>query len=571
MKKIAVLFYGLAIVFTSLGRVPTASAAGAATMWLSPQNITVASGSTFSVAVTINPNAETLDTARANISFPPSLLQVVSFELGTQFPSAAPGNSYNNSTGLITQGAFKYGDRVSASGTFGTITFKAISGGTATVNVLADSKLIHDGEERINLSSLGVSTISITGEVTAPTVVTVPAGASAEQTALIYFGALVGRLPSSALDWEALHCMAYDDCYPGVANQDLNRERRALEIFTQKYARLPNTTIEWNTLHAIAYTNIVVDWEAEGAAPVAEPEPTPEPEPAPSTGTSGASAEQTALIYFGALVGRLPSSALDWEALHCMAYDDCYPGRDLGNLSREQRALEIFTQKYARLPDTQIEWNTLHAIAYTNIVIDWDVEVSPTPEPEPEPEPTPAPSEDKSLEQQALVYFGALAGRLPSSGPEWEALHCMAYDTCYPGRENGNIEREQQALVLFGEKYARMPSTSIEWNTLHAIAYTNVFVNWDAVVAPEPTPEPEPEEPSAEQIAIGIFGQLTGRLPSSSEDWTAVHIITDGYTGDRDAAAEADALGTFTSTFGYLPSTSQDWNVIAAIAYSGAF
>ena len=76
---------------------------------------------------------------------------------------------------------------------------------------------------------------------------------------------------------------------------------------------------------------------------------------------------------------------------------------------------------------------------------------------------------------------------------------------------------------------------------------------------------------TTEQQAVGWFGKLTGRLPSKSADWTAVHYMVDGYTpAEQDLALEADALKLFTSKFGKLPSTSQDWNIIAAIAYSGA-
>jgi hypothetical protein len=684
MKKIAVLVVGLAIAFGSFGNVMPARAAGQATLTLSPTNISVASGDTFSLTVLVNPNGESLDTVRANSSFPATILQIDWFELGTQFPSLSPEYVIDNVNGDITFGGYKYGTRVTTSGTLATLTMRAISGGTATVRVESDSRLINNGVEKINTRALGSATISVSGGVTAPAPAP-SADMTAEETSLIYFGALVGRMPSSGEDWDALHCMAYDTCAPAV--QDLEREQAALEIFTAKYGRIPTTEIEWNTLHAIAYTNVVVDWEAEGYAPTtpAEEEAPPAAEEAvptvgvveggqlaadaigifgqltgrsPSTDedwlavdyiengytpatqdidreligigffgqvygrlpSAGAdwnvvaaiaytnaivpaeeevveevpvveeapvveadkTLEQQALVYFGALVGRMPSSSVDWDALHCMAYDECYPGRENSDLDREGRALEVFGAKYARLPSTSLEWNVLHAIAYTDIVIDWSAEeAAPVEEEAPAPE-APAEGElyvtETTPENEALAIFGALAGRLPSSSEDWAAHQCIIDDSCYPG--TADAEKEADALALYGSTFGSLPSDDMDWNAVHAIAYTNVFIDWSASAeasaeseAPAEAEAVTEEEGITEDEAIGLFGQITGRMPASSEDWLAVEYMQTGYTPseeDRDLEKEGDAVDLFVSVFGRTPASSDDWNIIAAIAYSGA-
>lgn len=480
MKKTATLFLGLAMAMTLAGfGTSTATAAGSATLTLSPSNTTVDTGDSFSLSVLVDPKGEELDTARVEISYDASLLEVTAFDLGSLFPYQSPANEINNTTGELSQGAFKFGDPVTSTGTFGTVTFRALSAGTATISVQSDSKLISDGTEKISTSSLGSSEITITGEDVEP-----------------------------------------------VAEE-------------------PTTTTET-------------------------------PSTGGSTGTStSASLEAQALVYYGALVGDLPSTGDEWEALHCIAYGGCQA--DPQDLTKEGQALALFSSKYGSLPTTSMEWNTIHAIAYTNVFIDWgdEEEVADTEEETEEVAEEEATEEETelSLEAQALVYFGAFYARMPSSGTDWEALHCIAYGGCQG--DPRDLQAEQDALVLFGQKYAKMPSTSMEWNVLHTIAYTNLLT-YDQQAEEEEVVEEEvveeQQELTLEQQAIGWFGSLTGRLPSTEADWLAIDYMVNGYTPDeQDLEAEAAAIATFTAKFGYLPSSDQDWNIISAIAYSGAF
>src|SRR3990167_8503722 len=164
MKKLVALVMGL----MTFSMVSAVHAGGAATMSLSPANVSVSTGDTFSLTISVSPNGEEIDTARAYVSYPASLVEVLSFDLGTLFPSEAPGNSIDNRAGMLSEGAFKFGYPVVSSGTFGTVTFRALSSGGANIAITSDSKLIRSGEEMINTSSLGSAVITIDGASVEP-------------------------------------------------------------------------------------------------------------------------------------------------------------------------------------------------------------------------------------------------------------------------------------------------------------------------------------------------------------------------------------------------------------------
>ncbi len=241
------------------------NAAGSATLWFTPQTYTVSPGDQFQVPLIVHPNGESLDTIRANVIFDATVLEAIWFDLGTAFPSLSPGYELDNATGVATFGAFKAGDRVTEDATAATITFRALKSATTTLTIDSDSKLIHDGEEKINAESLGEATVTV-GEGTA-VASTTTSDMALEAEALIYFGAFGGKMPSSAVDWEALHCIAYDDCYPAdAASRNVSHEAYALQAFGEKYMRMPASAVDWRTLHALAYTDVFYNWASIDAA-----------------------------------------------------------------------------------------------------------------------------------------------------------------------------------------------------------------------------------------------------------------------------------------------------------------
>ena len=445
-----------------------AHASGNATLWFSPQTYTVQTGSTVQVVLTVSPNSESIDTVRANINFPAAMLEVVSFSLGSLFPYSSPGNGWNNTVGTLTEGAYEYGSPVITEGTFGTITFRALSAGTATISVADDSKLIYAGSEKINLASLGSATITISGGSVAPTTPAVTPTGSLEEQALVYFGAFYGFMPSASADWSALHCFAYGGCQGSP--QDVAAEQAALVIFGAKYEKMPATTIEWNVIHTLAYTDFLTTGETPVAeVPVAEVPvvETPVVEVPAEVPATEKSLEEQALVYFGAFYGFMPSASADWSALHCFAYGGCQGSPQ--NIEAEQAALVIFGAKYEKMPATTIEWNVVHTLAYTDFLTTGETPSSAS-DSEGASEGTPAEEAVAELSptEIAIGKFGALAGYLPSSDADWNAVDIMVNG--YNGERD--LEAETSAVATFVSAFGAVPASSNDWNIVAAIAYS---------------------------------------------------------------------------------------------------
>jgi len=375
MRRTPAFFLVIATVVAIFGFSKMVLAAGTATISLSPTTTSVDTGEDFTLSVLVDPNGESLDTVRVNMSYDPSLLEAVRFDLGTQFPSLSPGYEIDNTAGELTYGGYKYGTQVTAEGTFATVTFRALSSGTVTIDITSDSKAINDGTEKVDTSALGSATITIAGdtvESTTPTTettttTTTTTDASLEQQALVYFGAFYARMPSSGDDWSALHCIAYGGC--AEETQDVSAEQAALVIFGAKYAKMPSSGMEWNVIHTLAYTDFLGTSTAEEEVvveePVVEEEPVAEEvveeEPTETTLT----AEQIAIGYFGTITGTLPSDSADWEFVDIAA--NGYSGTT--DASLETEALSVFTSTFGRLPSGDSDWNLLKAIAYSGAIL----------------------------------------------------------------------------------------------------------------------------------------------------------------------------------------------------------
>src|SRR3989338_6263633 len=369
MKKLAVL--ALSIATFALGANVLAS--GQATMSLSPASRSVDVGDSFSIVVSVDPNGATLDTVRADISFTASMLEVTDIDLGTLFPAASPGNSTSNTNGTLSYGAYKYGGDVTDSGTFATITFHALSSGTATISVTDDSRLISAGEEMIDTTDLGSATVTIGGSGTAEAIAEEEdtSDSSLEAQALVYFGACAGRMPSSAVDWEALHCMAYDDCYPTDAeDRRVDREAQSLVIYGEKYGEMPTTSMDWNAAHSIAYTEIFYDWSEmeDGTEVTEETEVTEDEEVVGEEDDEETITQDEALGLFGQITGYLPSSSADWLAIDYMV-EGYTPSADERDVDAESAAIAKFGEVFGELPSSSADWNVVAAIAYSGAIL----------------------------------------------------------------------------------------------------------------------------------------------------------------------------------------------------------
>lgn len=156
------LFVGILLTI-GLTLVPGLSvyAAGSATMTLDASSYEVQRGEYLEVTVVLNPQGESIDTARAVVTFDPQVLQAQSVRLVGELDRTAPGNYRDNQSGKVSWGAFTLEDPVVSQTDFVTVTFLAVASSNTEINISADSRAIEDGEERINVSALSGATVRV--------------------------------------------------------------------------------------------------------------------------------------------------------------------------------------------------------------------------------------------------------------------------------------------------------------------------------------------------------------------------------------------------------------------------
>lgn len=159
-RGIFVMFIALMLLAGSV----QAQSSGASTMTLSPERLTAKVGETFDLSVQVHPNGEELDTARAILTFTPTILEVQDVVLTGAFDRVSPGNAVENSQGILSYGGFTLEGPVTESTEFARVTFRVVAQGEGAINVSADSRLISNGEEKINVAALGEASVTIVPE-----------------------------------------------------------------------------------------------------------------------------------------------------------------------------------------------------------------------------------------------------------------------------------------------------------------------------------------------------------------------------------------------------------------------
>ena len=161
-----------------------ASGASAATLSVSPASGTYASGGTFTVNVLLNTTGAQIDGVDLRyLNFNPSVLQVVDANVNQSGVQVTPGNlmpstltnTVDNTSGRITFSQIVAGGQhYQGSGTLLSITFSAVSGGTATLSFdsvsgrTTDSNVASNGADV--LTSASGATFTISGSVVNPPV-----------------------------------------------------------------------------------------------------------------------------------------------------------------------------------------------------------------------------------------------------------------------------------------------------------------------------------------------------------------------------------------------------------------
>lgn len=135
---------------------PLATRAKSASLFLSPSTGTYSVGSTFSIAVKVNSGGQAINAGDAILIFNPSKLEVRNIsKAGSIFTLWVQDPIFSNSAGTISLAGGKQSPGYNgSSATIITITFKAITSGTASVSFSSGSVLADDGKGTNVLANL---------------------------------------------------------------------------------------------------------------------------------------------------------------------------------------------------------------------------------------------------------------------------------------------------------------------------------------------------------------------------------------------------------------------------------
>ncbi len=138
--KLLLLF---ALLFFWVLGFPQAVQSSSAQLYLSPSSGSFLVGSTFSVSIFINTEGNEINVVQTELKFPPNILQVTSPTAGTSLITEwITPPSYSNERGIISfQGGIPGGISTSA-GLVSSITFRAVTSGTARIEFTKSSKVL---------------------------------------------------------------------------------------------------------------------------------------------------------------------------------------------------------------------------------------------------------------------------------------------------------------------------------------------------------------------------------------------------------------------------------------------
>ncbi len=138
----------------------------AATLSLSPANVSVKQGQTFNAIVTLDPQGAKDYTAKVELKYPANLLEVKSFTFGNSWmPLSQTGyDLIDNVNGVLIKTA-GYANGLTSPATFGTVTFVAKANGTGAVTVGSNTQIFDANSANV---FSGSSQIAVVISATAP-------------------------------------------------------------------------------------------------------------------------------------------------------------------------------------------------------------------------------------------------------------------------------------------------------------------------------------------------------------------------------------------------------------------
>ena len=157
-------------VLVSLGMLTSAGIANASTIVLSPSTAPVSKGQVFTVLVSVDPAGATIYTVKGIVTYPSNVLEATAFTFAAGTPMWVPLSQpgYDSMTaGNVTKTAGFPGGFTTAKA-LGTITFRAVESGTATISVSPQS-LAYDAQSKNTISGAqGASQVTVATPVATP-------------------------------------------------------------------------------------------------------------------------------------------------------------------------------------------------------------------------------------------------------------------------------------------------------------------------------------------------------------------------------------------------------------------
>ncbi|MDO8407659.1 MAG: cohesin domain-containing protein [bacterium] len=147
----------------------------AASVVLTPASISPKVGQTFTVTITTDPSGAKVYTTRANVSFDPAHVSLVSFAFAPKWVSLPPQDGYDsedNAKGALVKTA-GYPGGISSPTVLGTATFRAKGAGVSTIRVTTDSLILDAGGKNQLAGTQGSTQVTVAG-APSPTVTPTP-------------------------------------------------------------------------------------------------------------------------------------------------------------------------------------------------------------------------------------------------------------------------------------------------------------------------------------------------------------------------------------------------------------
>lgn len=151
MKKISLTVLGFFLLAVALP-------VGAATLSSAPATVNVVVGQTFNLPVTVDTQGAKAVTVKSQISYSEGMLEAVSWNFGSGWTQLSqPGYDQLGSGTIIKTAGFPTG--FIGTKVLGTVTFRALTSGQATVSFTTGSFALNDQNQSLPLTSSGTSVI----------------------------------------------------------------------------------------------------------------------------------------------------------------------------------------------------------------------------------------------------------------------------------------------------------------------------------------------------------------------------------------------------------------------------